>query len=233
VPSLVPSGPTARALADGVRGRIHRGELGPGDKLPPERQLAEQLGVGRLRIREALALLEEEGYVVARRGATGGRFVTELVVPYNQWMDRLRHDLDELNDIVDFRIAVECEVARLAAARCTKADLTAMNKSIRALERATTPRAYQTADLAFHNALAKASRSTRLVAAVEQARGELFSPVDELWFDGRSDDSARAHQEIADACVRHEGGVAAAAMAGHIEQTRRDIAELLQQKVNG
>jgi GntR family transcriptional regulator, transcriptional repressor for pyruvate dehydrogenase complex len=231
--SLVPSGPTARAIADGVRARIHRGELGPGDQLPPERLLAEQLGVGRLRVREALALLEEDGYVVARRGATGGRFVTELVVPYNQWMDQMRRDLTELDDIVDYRIAVECEVARLAAARCTKTDLTAMNKAIRALERATTPRAYKTADLAFHDALAKASRSTRLAAAVDQARGDLFSPVDELWFDGRSDASAQDHQEIADACDRHEGGMAAAAMARHIEQTRRDIAALLEQKVSG
>jgi GntR family transcriptional regulator, transcriptional repressor for pyruvate dehydrogenase complex len=227
VPSIVPSGPTARAIADGVRARIHRGELGPGDQLPPERILAEQLGVGRLRVREALALLEEDGYTVARRGATGGRFVTELVVPYNQWMDQMRRDLSELDDIVDYRIAVECEVARLAAVRCTKTDLTAMNKSIRALKRATTPRAYKTADLAFHDALATASRSARLAAAVDQARG------DQLWFDGRSDASARDHQEIADACDRHEGGMAAAAMARHIEQTRRDIATLLEQKVSG
>lgn len=230
--ALVPTGPTARSIADGIRARIHRGELGPGDQLAPERQLAEQLGVGRLRLREALGLLEEDGYVVARRGATGGRFVTELLAPYNQWMDQMRRDLDELNDIVDYRIAVECEVARLAATRCTKVDLTAMKRAIRALERATTPRAYSTADLAFHEALAKASRSNRLAVAVDHSRGELFSPVDELWFDGRAQASANDHREIAEACERHDGGQAAAAMARHIEQTRQDVRELLEQKVS-
>ena len=108
------AGPSAAAIADGLRGRIHRGELGPGDRLPPELVLAEQLGVGRLQLREALLALEIDGYLVARRGAAGGRFVTELVAPYNQWIEQMRRDLDALNDIVDFRLAVECEVARLA-----------------------------------------------------------------------------------------------------------------------
>lgn len=229
---LAPSGPSATVIADGIRARIHRGELGPGDRLPAERDLAEQLGVGRLRLREALASLESEGYVVARRGATGGRFVTELQAPYGNWVDQMRRDLSELNDIVDFRIAVECEVARLAALRSTKSDVTAMRAAIRALDRATTPRAYRTADLAFHGALAAAARSPRLAAAVGQARGDLFSPVDELWFDGRSDDSARDHRAIADACEARDPEAAAAVMARHINQTRSDIQALLHGKVS-
>ncbi len=229
---LAPSGPTATVIADGIRSRIHRGDLGPGDRLLAERDLAEQLGVGRLRLREALAVLETEGYVVARRGAAGGRFVTELQAPYGNWIEQMRRDLNELNDIVDYRLAVECEVARLAASRRTKADLTALRAAIRALDRATTPRAYRAADLAFHGALAAAARSPRLAAAVDQARGDLFSPADELWFDGRSDDSARDHRAIADACEARDSEAAAAVMARHINQTRSEIQALLSGKVS-
>jgi GntR family transcriptional regulator, transcriptional repressor for pyruvate dehydrogenase complex len=231
VTGLAATGPSAGTIADGLRSRIHRGELGPGDQLPPERLLAEQLGVGRLRLREALATLEDEGYLVARRGASGGRFVTELQAPYNLWIEQMRRDLNELNDIVDFRRAVECEVVRLASQRRTKADLTAMRSAIRALERATTPRAYRTADLAFHDALAQAARSPRLAAAVSQARGDLFSPADEVWFDGRSGDSARDHTAIADACEARDTDAAAAVMAKHIDQTRAEIQSILTGKV--
>ena len=231
--TVAPSGPSAGAVADRLRGRIHRGELGPGDQLLPERQLAEELGVGRLRLREALAALESDGYLVARRGAAGGWFVTELRAPYNQWVEQMRRNLSELDDIVDFRLAVECEVARLAAQRCTKADLTALSGAVRALERATTPRAYRTADLAFHAALAAAARSPRLAAAVDQVRGDLFSPVDELWFDGRSGDSARDHHAIAAACANRDSGTAATIMAGHIGQTRAEIRALLKDKSAG
>ena len=48
-----------------LRGRIHRGELGPGDRLPPERELASRLGVSRDRVREALSALETDGYLVS------------------------------------------------------------------------------------------------------------------------------------------------------------------------
>jgi GntR family transcriptional regulator, transcriptional repressor for pyruvate dehydrogenase complex len=228
--TVAATGPSAVAIAERVRGRIHRGELGPGDRLLPERQLAEELGVGRLRLREALAMLEAEGYLVARRGASGGRFVTELSAPYGQWVEQMRRDLHELDHIVDFRLAVECQVARLAAQRCTKADITTLRAAVRALERATTPRAYRTADLAFHAALALAAKSPRLAAAVEEIRGELFSPADEVWFDGRSGASARDHLAIVEACVAGDADRAAAIMAEHVSQTRAELRALIEAK---
>lgn len=60
-------------VAEHIRGMIHRGELGPGDRLPPERELAEELGVARASLRAAIKSLEERGYVVVRRGSRGGK----------------------------------------------------------------------------------------------------------------------------------------------------------------
>ena len=113
-------------VVEELRGRIHRGELGPGDRLPAERELASRMKVSRDRVREALAALENEGYVVSRRGATGGRFVTELAAPFAAWAARTEDDLD---DIVDFRLAIECEACRFAAQRRTRSDLHAMRRA--------------------------------------------------------------------------------------------------------
>ncbi len=58
-----------------VRGRLARGQLKPGDKLPPERELALEFGVSRGAVREALRTLENAGLVALRKGMHGGAFI--------------------------------------------------------------------------------------------------------------------------------------------------------------
>jgi DNA-binding FadR family transcriptional regulator len=212
-----------------VRGRIHRGELGPGDRLPTERELATSLGVSRDRVRDALLTLERDGYVVSKRGATGGRFVTELAAPFAAWAERTATELD---DIVDFRLAVECQACRFAAARRTRADLTAMRGAVERLEAASSPREYRLADVAFHASIAMAAGNERLAAAVERARGELFEPADELWKHGRIE-SLADHQQILVAILDKRDDAAAAAMAEHIERTRGELRALVERVTPG
>jgi DNA-binding FadR family transcriptional regulator len=206
-----------------LRGRIHRGELGPGDRLPPERQLAAGLGVSRDRVRDALQTLEGDGYVVAKRGATGGRFVTELAAPFAAWAARTEAELD---DIVDFRLAIESEAARFAARRRSRSDVTGIRRAVERLDAATTPREYRLADVAFHAAVGIASGNERIAAAVERARGELFEPADELWKRGRIE-SLADHRQILAAIAGRDPDAAAAAMTDHIERTRRELRALV------
>jgi GntR family transcriptional regulator, transcriptional repressor for pyruvate dehydrogenase complex len=215
---------SANQLAAFLQGQIHRGQLGPGDRLASERDLAATHRVSRLLVREALASLETDGYVVTRRGATGGRFVTSLELPFQTWA-ALR--LGDLDDIIDFRLAVECQAVRFAAERRTKTDLAAITKAARQLERAKTPRDYRLADVAFHAALAEASRSPRLAAAVERARGDLFEPADDLWQEGL-DLTIAQHQAIMSAIADAEPARAGSAMSAHIESTRSEMHELVQ-----
>jgi DNA-binding FadR family transcriptional regulator len=217
------AGGPATAVAEELRGRIHRGELGPGDRLPAERDLAVQLGVSRDRLREALAVLVGEGYLVSRRGATGGHFVTELAGPFRSWAARTEGELD---DIVDFRVAVECQAARFAARRRTRADLAALRRAVRLLEAADTPKDYRLADVAFHSAVAVAARNVRLAQAVERARSELFEPADELWQNGRNE-SLADHQAVFAAIAAGDEDDASRAMADHIEATRRELRTLI------
>ena len=171
---------TPRVITEVIRGLIHRGELSPGDRLPPERALADQLGVARVSLRDALAQLQQEGYLVARRGARGGTFVTGLAEPRRRWLRRMRENFADLEDIIDYRIAIEAHAASLAARRRGQADLPAIEEAVRWRHGAPGVPSFRAADSAFHRAIAVAARSPRLEAAIDEARGLLFLPADAL-----------------------------------------------------
>ena len=80
--------------------------------------------------------------------------------------------------------------------------------------------------MAFHAAIAIASRNDRLAVAVERACGELFEPADELWKHGRIE-SLADHRQILDAIERQDAEAAARAMGVHIERTRREVRALV------
>ena len=220
-PALTPT--TPRIIAEVIRGLIHRGELSPGDRLPPERALADQLGVARVSLRDALAQLHQEGYLVARRGAHGGTFVTGLAEPRRRWVRRMRENPADLEDIIDYRIAIEVHAARLAARRRDQADLPAIEEAARRGPGATGGPSFRAADSAFHRAIAIAAHSARLEAAIDEARGLLFLPADALAYPPGTDRSLSDHQWIAAAVRDGDGDRAAAAMRAHIESTRDSL----------
>jgi GntR family transcriptional regulator, transcriptional repressor for pyruvate dehydrogenase complex len=216
-----------QAVADHLRGMIHRGEVGPGDRLPAERELAVQLGVARISLREALKILQDDGYVQVRRGATGGTFVTELQQPVRTWRARMQDQAGEIEDMIDFRIALETESAWLAALRRDRADLARLRSAISDLEGAGGRAVFRLTDSRFHDGLANAARNTRLESAIRASRGELFSPHDLLPFVEPVEESVRDHRQIYDA-VRDRDAVAAATwMRDHIERTRLQLKEIV------
>jgi GntR family transcriptional repressor for pyruvate dehydrogenase complex len=225
------SGVTAQtltqAVADHLRGLIHRGEFGPGDRLPAERDLAEQLGIARISLREAIKALQSDGYVEVRRGARGGTYVTELEEPVARWRARMRTESGEFDGIVDFRIALEAEAARLAAIRRDRADLAAMRAAISNLERAESRTAFRLADSQFHSALANAAGNSRLETAIESARAELFSTHDLLPYINPIEESVRDHQAIYQAVRDANSHAAAAATREHIENARTQLREIV------
>ena len=214
-------------VADLLRGRIHRGELSSGDGLPAEREFASELGVARITLRGALARLQEEGYLEARRGVAGGSFVTELTRPYQQWLERMQDDRQDLEDLIEYRLAVERQTARLAAERATQEDLHQMSVAIDMLDDDDGAEAFRRADSAFHSALAVASRSLRLRAASDEARGELFAPTDQLIYDIRGESTRVEHQRILDAVEAGDPIAAAEAVEQHLTTTRDALRQLL------
>ena len=96
---------------------IKLGVIAPGDRFPAERELAAQLGISRLTLREALAELQKAGYVSSRRGRAGGTFVTYTPpAPGRDEVRRLaREDGENLADALTFRLAVETGAADILA----------------------------------------------------------------------------------------------------------------------
>ncbi|GLY65867.1 FadR/GntR family transcriptional regulator [Amycolatopsis taiwanensis] len=210
-------------IAARLRTLIHSGELGPGDRLPPERELAERMRVGRVSLREAIRLLQASGYVEVRRGATGGTFVTQLDRPYQDWLRQMRNRVDEIGDILDLRIGLEARAAALAARRRTDAQLSAMATAIDQLASSDSRTSFRAADAAFHGAVAAAAHNKRLETAIAQARGEMFTPVDRLVYTELIMSSQAAHAAVHEAIRDRNAELAARAMESHLEQTRQEL----------
>ena len=104
-----------------LKGAILSHDFKAGDKLPSERELAEQFQASRVVIREALRTLENAGFLTIRQGSTGGAYVTELKFEQvaNSCLDLFLADKISIPELHQVRILIEPEVARLAALNVT------------------------------------------------------------------------------------------------------------------
>ncbi len=104
-------------VAEQLKQSILSAQLRAGDKLPSERDLAEQFQVSRLAIREALRSLQNAGFVAARQGSGGGVFVTDLTFEQlsNAYLDLFVADKISIPELLELRLLVEPEVASSAA----------------------------------------------------------------------------------------------------------------------
>ena len=124
-------------VAEQLKGSILSGDFKPGDKLPSERELAEQFKVGRIAIREALRSITNSGFVTMRYGAAGGAFVTDLTFNYlaSAYVDLFLSDKISIPELYQARLHVEPEIARLAAQRVTPEYAELLTKALEDEER--------------------------------------------------------------------------------------------------
>jgi len=159
---IVPSEPASNEIARALIDYIRAGHVGPGEKLPSERQLSESLGVGRSTIREALKSLGLLGLIEFRHG--GGTYYrgadSELLPRVIEWGLLLgeRHT----TDLVEARQYLERITSGLAAERRSDADLVAIEKALAAMREAGTTEQFVDADVAFHLSIADASGNVAL-----------------------------------------------------------------------
>src|SRR5918911_2130991 len=112
------------SIADQIRQAIVTGQLKEGPRLPPERELAEQFGVSRVTVRDALRALEAMGLIEVRVGARGGAFVTAPTgsVVAQTMSDMMLMSAVTPEDVVEARLVVELGTVTLACVRATPAD---------------------------------------------------------------------------------------------------------------
>ena len=149
-------------VADRIQGLIIDRSLRIGDRLPGERNLAEQVGVSRTVIREAIHVLRGRGLVEVRPGS--GSYIRRLspndaAAPIGLLL-KLRHVSDRYDDLHEIRGTLEVDIAGLAAKRATDEDIAALEAAIEGMA-AHPEHAHQFTryDLAFHAALAAATHN--------------------------------------------------------------------------
>jgi DNA-binding FadR family transcriptional regulator len=184
---------------------IRLGLLPPGTRLPPERELATQLGISRSTLRQALTTLVQSGHLKALRGRSGGTFVSEAP-PLASGGVALP---DDYRDVFDHRVAIECGAALLAAERQGERALRLMDELVAQMDADPQFEDYRRADVRFHIALAEAAGAPRLVAAMTEIQGsmtELIALIShpEVVLTHANDE----HQKILN-CLRKGDGIAA------------------------
>src|SRR3712207_1371234 len=130
------AGKTYERIIEHIRGEISSKKLRPGDRLPPEAELARALGVSRPTVREALKVLESQNILRSSTGPTGGTFVEAIdgagVAEYLKDSISLLLDVDELTleELWEAREVIDVPAAELAAARRTEQDLLVIEKTV-------------------------------------------------------------------------------------------------------
>jgi GntR family transcriptional repressor for pyruvate dehydrogenase complex len=224
-------GKVTEEIVRAIQARIARGQLKPGEQLPPERQLAELFQASRGSIREALRALELSGLILSRQG--GGNFVAQslpsaLTVPLGHYLERQRHNLI---DLYEAREMLEPRLAFLAAERASRAALERLRQALerqqRELESADASAAYD-ADRAFHQAIAEAAGNQTFI--------KLHNYLSDLVSESRReaiDNAARRtqalvdHRGIYEAIASGDGPAASAAMLQHLRTVKDILVEAL------
>jgi DNA-binding FadR family transcriptional regulator len=215
-----------KLIIDQITRAILLGEKRPGDQLPAEPELAEQFGVSRTVVREAIKALNVQGLVEVTPGR--GTFIThppiESVTQSLQLLLTLEdHPFDEL--MVARRI-LEVPLARLAAENLRASSLKALGLLVEEMrESLDDPEAFVNSDTAFHDELARATQNIVLsvmikpIIAMMHASREIVARVPDM--------AARAlhcHEAIYEACAQHDGDAAEQAMRDHLDKVAEDIA---------
>lgn len=153
-------------ITEQIENLIAAGKLRPGDRLPAERELAQQLAVSRPSLREALLVLESRGLLQARRG--GGFNVTDVTAPTitDPLVHLLQRHPETVDDILELRHGLECVAAEFAALRATETDVKRLREIVAAMKRrrgALDPLEDTDRDVDFHMAVVEASHNVALV----------------------------------------------------------------------
>jgi len=218
-----------------LRDLIVSGRLKPGDRLPTEQVLCRQLNISRSTVREALRVLEAEGWVEVRRGM--GSFIVErpvTILPRSeigQWLESHRTAIEQ---VIQVRESIEPSAAELAALNSTPeelhniqnlvVDLASIIDQIRQRGDEALYSQLAQVDTSFHQAIAEASDNDLMVELISQILPMFYqSDLAVLFVTGRMDMILSEHQAIANAIAAGDAAAARQAMQEHLYQIRRSM----------
>ena len=211
---------------------VRDGAIKPGDRLPPERELAQQLNVSRASVREAMRLMDIQGLVIIRPGA--GTYITEdtVEVIVQAFSTLLSGPTSAARDIFEMRLILEPQVVSLAAKRASDADVRRMEGILLQQEEDIINGGTGVdSDSEFHFAIAQATKNSALIA-VTQAISDLLSQSRDstLLSPERSNQSLQSHRRILQTIKDRQSRSAEEAMHRHIADIDRRVHNLSSRK---
>ena len=220
-----------RKLADQVtqqlQEQISLGEFNPGDKIPTEPELMRMFAVGRSTIREAVRVLVKAGLLEVRQG--DGTYVLDRTANVEPLEYRLRRAA--ILEVYEVRRILELEIARLAAQRRTDDDLSRMRECLNGRRKARSiddNKAYVDSDLAFHLAVAMASKNSVLVDLYQSFSNVLRDALEKFVSDrDLYKNQISIHDQLLEAIERKDEQAAAYWTAENLNRTMQDLQALL------
>jgi GntR family transcriptional repressor for pyruvate dehydrogenase complex len=210
--------PLYKQVLERIQGLVESRAIVPGDQLAPERELAEQLGVSRTALRQALTALEAVGMIEIRHGAGAYLVATEPERVVQSLAITLAEQNKRLPEAMEARMALERFIAGLAASRRTAADLKRARRALARMGREVAEGGLGTeGDAEFHQALWAAAHNrllqqllVSLQDQIARIREESLSQAD------RPHRSLAAHWRILEAVEQRDAAEAVAAMDAHL-----------------
>jgi len=209
-----------------IAGEIHSGKLAPGVRLPTEQDMMRALGVSRTVIREAFAALEADGLVTTRQGA-GAYVASEMDRRPFRLRTQPRAEIDDVQHVLELRLAVEIEAATLAARRAGPGALRRITLAHARFEKAVGRGEMAVPeDFAFHGAVAEATGNPQFLRFLEFLGGFII-PRQRVRLNGLEQGHYTAylqrlvaeHARIRDMVLSHDPERAAAAMRDHLTRS--------------
>ncbi|EAY5142499.1 transcriptional regulator ExuR [Salmonella enterica subsp. salamae] len=211
-------------LAADLKARIEQGLYHPGDKLPAERFIAEEKNVSRTVVREAIIMLEVEGYVEVHKGS-GIHVISNQPRHYIVPDEKLEFANYGPFELLQARQLIESNIAEFAATQVTKQDIM---KLMEIQEKARSEKCFRDSewDLQFHVQVALATQNSALAAIVDKMWTQrvhnpywkkLHDHIDLRTVDNWCDD----HDQILRALIRKDPHAAKVAMWQHLENTKQ------------
>nr|WP_223169173.1 FCD domain-containing protein [Microbacterium sp. MF43] len=223
--------------ADRILDLIASHQLGPGDRLPTERALAQSLGMSWSVVREAIKVLSAVGRLSVEKGR--GIYVADA--PHSIWSDSFAHfrptDPEQIHSLFEIRVALEELSVRLACERAAPAQVQAIASA--AAETMTAAGSGNTvkfavADAAFHRSIAVAGGNEYLVSmltGVQQLHERMSVVALEGLAAGPLAAAAAQHRAIADAVSVGDAARAATLLVDHIQTARRQVQQAIRERV--
>ncbi len=213
-------------ITEQIEQRILKGELRSGDRLPTERELAEQFQASRTAVREAMKTLAQKGLVDMRPGR--GTIVidgTSRAMRHSLGLMMRVGQISGSENLVEVREILEPEIAALAATRATAEHIAALQEAVTIMDASLDDAdTYIAADNDFHRALAKATQNELILTFVDSIVYLLSEQRKHIFSVGGG--SARGqiyHKLLLDTILRRDPEAARAAMRGHLQQVRADV----------